>query len=162
MLSSLKYRLEWLKIVNSPFKFPKIRFYFGKIRVPTPYFLPRRWVKGEGGGLKAVPAKWFKLDLVPLGYKTKWRETDYRHEWDAIWSFVFFNLQIAIRFHLHTCIWESWLLYNHFRNLGMSKEDSLASAREINPNVWESADGTVKTDYFLLGLKNKYKDAFTD
>lgn len=161
MLSSLKYRLEWLKIINSPFKFPKVLFYFGKIRVGTPFFLPRIWKKNpDTGNMKAVPARWFKLDLVALGYKTKWRETDYRHEWDAMVSLVFCGLQIAIRFHLHTCIWESWLLYNHFRNLGMSKEDSLASAREINPNVWTS-DG-VKTDYFLRGLKNKYKDAFTD
>lgn len=38
-------RLEYLKAFNSPFKRPKLKWYFGKIAIGTPYFLPRRWVK---------------------------------------------------------------------------------------------------------------------
>lgn len=156
MLSSLKYRLEWLKIVNSPFKFPKIRFYFGKIRVPTPYFLPRRWVRGEGGGLKAVPAKWFKLDIVPLGYKTKWTESDYRFEWNPTFSLVVLGLQIAISFELEPQVWESYLIYeNCTKGVTLNR---LRKCRKINPNVWES--NGVKTDYFLKGLKKCWYENF--
>lgn len=50
---SLKYRikyfikdLDFLKAYNSPFKPPSIKLYIGKTAIGTPYFLPRRWVKG--------------------------------------------------------------------------------------------------------------------
>lgn len=33
------------KIINSPFKLPKLRFYVGKVAIGTPHFFPRRWVK---------------------------------------------------------------------------------------------------------------------
>lgn len=38
-------KFEFLKIYNSPFLCPKIKFYFGSIAIGTPYFLPRNWVK---------------------------------------------------------------------------------------------------------------------
>lgn len=151
---SYKYKFNWIGIFTSPFKAPKIWCHIGKVRVGFPYFLPRRLNKDR----KFVRKK-IGFSACGLGYKTKWTENDYRHEWDPCYGFVFCGLQIAITFHLHTAIWESWLLYNHFRNLGMSKEDSLASAREVNPNVWVSGDG-VKTDYFLKGLRKYWYDRF--
>jgi hypothetical protein len=36
---------EYLKVFNSPFKRPKLKWYFGKVDIGTPYFLPRKWVK---------------------------------------------------------------------------------------------------------------------
>ena len=36
---------EFLKVVNSPFKRPKLKWHVGKIAIGTPYFYPRRWVK---------------------------------------------------------------------------------------------------------------------
>lgn len=153
IVNQISYKFNWVRIYKSPFKPPRIIFYLGRVRVGFPYFFPRRLNKDR----KFVRKK-IGFSACGLGYKTKWTETDYRHEWNPCYGFVFFNFQIAVTFHLHTCIWESWLLYNHFRNLGMSKEDSLASAREINPNVWTS-DG-VKTDYFLKGLKKKYYEWF--
>ncbi len=48
-MRKLKYILEdfrWLKVLNSPFKPFKVRLYVGKTQVGTPYFLPRKWVKG--------------------------------------------------------------------------------------------------------------------
>jgi hypothetical protein len=48
-MRKLKYILEdlkWLKVLNSPFKPFRVRFYAGKIRVGVPYFYPRKWVKG--------------------------------------------------------------------------------------------------------------------
>ena len=38
-------KFEYLKVFNSPFKRPKLKWYFGKIAIGTPYFYPRRWVK---------------------------------------------------------------------------------------------------------------------
>ncbi len=36
---------EWMKVYFSPFKPIIPRFYFGKVAVSTPYFLPRTWKK---------------------------------------------------------------------------------------------------------------------
>ena len=36
---------NYIKVFNSPFKRPKLKWYFGKIAIGTPYFYPRRWVK---------------------------------------------------------------------------------------------------------------------
>lgn len=47
-MSKLKYviqDLKWLKVLNSPFKPFRVRFYAGKTQVGVPYFLPRKWVK---------------------------------------------------------------------------------------------------------------------
>lgn len=148
----LPYKLKWLSIIGSPFKFPEVRFYFGKTRVGFPYFLPRRLNKNR----KFVRKK-IGFSACELGYKTKWTSHDYRHEWDPCYGFVFFNFQIAIRFHLHTAIWESWLIYeNCTEGVPINR---LRKCRKINPNVWESGDG-VKTDYFLKGLKKKYHGYF--
>lgn len=38
-------RFNFLKAFNSPFKRPKLKWYFGRVKIGTPYFLPRRWVK---------------------------------------------------------------------------------------------------------------------
>lgn len=50
---SLKYRikyfikdLDFFRAYNSPFKPPSPKLYIGKVAIGTPYFLPRRWVKG--------------------------------------------------------------------------------------------------------------------
>jgi hypothetical protein len=37
---------DFLRVYLSPFKRPKIKFYCGKIALGTPYFFPRKWVKG--------------------------------------------------------------------------------------------------------------------
>ena len=38
-------RFDYIKAFNSPFKRPKLKWYFGKVAIGTPYFFPRRWVK---------------------------------------------------------------------------------------------------------------------
>lgn len=140
---------DWLRIIGSPFKFPRPIFYFGKIRVGTPYFLPRYWRKD-----RYKRAWWFKLDVVGLGYKTKYTEFNYRHEWDPVLSLVLFGMQFAVTFYLHTCIWESWLIYD--RCTEGVVENRLRKCRKINPNAWVDGKG-VKTDYFLKGLKKKWR-----
>lgn len=36
-------KLTFIKAFFSPFKKPKLKWYFGKVSIGTPYFLPRRW-----------------------------------------------------------------------------------------------------------------------
>ncbi len=38
-------KFEWMSSFTGPFKRPKVKFYFGKLKHGTPYFYPRRWVK---------------------------------------------------------------------------------------------------------------------
>lgn len=46
-MKKIKYffkRFIFLKALNSPFKPFKLKWYFGKVAIGTPYFLPRKWV----------------------------------------------------------------------------------------------------------------------
>jgi hypothetical protein len=38
-------RFAYIKAFFSPFKRPKLKWYFGKVAIGTPYFYPRRWIK---------------------------------------------------------------------------------------------------------------------
>ena len=154
IVNQISYKFNWVRIYKSPFKPPRIKFYLGPVRVGFPYFFPRRLNKDR----KFVRKK-IGFSACGLGYKTKWTSHDYRHEWNPCYGFVFFNFQIAVTFHLHTAIWESWLIYENCTEV--VPVNRLRKCRKLNPNVWVSGGG-IKTDYFLKGLKNKYKDAFTD
>ena len=58
LIKIIKHNLLFLKVLNSPFKGLKLKWYFGNIKHGTPYFLPRKWVKCNlDDGLKA----WNKL-----------------------------------------------------------------------------------------------------
>lgn len=69
-MSKLKYVLQdlkWLKVLNSPFKPFRVRFYAGKTQVGTPYFLPRKWVK-------ATPELAKKAALETMEFEKQWNE----------------------------------------------------------------------------------------
>lgn len=98
------------------------------------------------------------FDFVDLGWKTKWRSTDYRFEWNPVWSFVFFGYQIAIKFvpiepHHY---WECWLYYS--RHTSGKTKYRIEQARKEFPCVWRSTkDGVeTKTCYWDIILKDKY------
>lgn len=118
--------MNYWKVLFSPFKPFKLKFYFGRITIGTPYFLPRKLVnvsKEEAmneaferyGKLKSVGnyvtydqvykealrnkkfvPKKFGFDFVRLGWKSKWSDTDYRFEWQPLISFVFYKWQFVI------------------------------------------------------------------
>jgi hypothetical protein len=48
-------QFEFLKILNSPFKIPRVKFYIGKVAIGTPYFHPRKWLN--------QPLKWLWMKL---------------------------------------------------------------------------------------------------
>jgi len=133
-------KFKFLKTYFSPFKRIRPIFYIGKIRYGTPYFFPRRWVKNKEkpGYLKAIPKK-IGFDFVELGWKTKWDKYDYRHEWNPIWSFVFFKWQIAIIFEpIEHHYWECWLAYELSTDKTKSVQERLEEAKKIFPCVWTS------------------------
>jgi hypothetical protein len=69
-MSKLKYILQdlkWLKVLNSPFKPFRVRFYAGKTQVGIPYFLPRKWVK-------ATPELAKKAALETIKFEKQWNE----------------------------------------------------------------------------------------
>lgn len=161
-------KLEWLNILNSPFKRPRLKFYFGKIACGVPYFYPRRWVKTTAGNMKPIPKK-VGWDLVGLGWKTKW--DDYRFEWSPMFSFVFFKWQFCIFVMGHSTrqdnYWEAWLCY-HYRTSG-NKLERLLKTMEDNPLTYQWSDGRVrgyecdwpyvlKDEYVSLGEEVKQKN----
>lgn len=158
-------RFNFLKIYFSPFKPPKIRFYFGKLRYGTPYFYPRKWVKSKNkpGYLTAIP-KNIGFDFVSLGWKTKWKEDDYRFEWSPMWSFVFFKWQVCVIFkapiEFKDAYWEAWLYYNYETLKTKSKTERIKECRNRFPQLWRTYKNknTITIDYYDFILKKRYEN----
>lgn len=182
--------LAWVKILFSPFTPFKLGFYMGKKRIGTPYFFPRKWVKYTDedvvnaiekhlsdsrravgsydrlyemykGYTKSVPIK-IGFDFCSLGWKTKWHEYDIRHEWNPVYTFVFFDYQIAITiYHEHNShFWEPWICYEYMTDKKLSKKERIAFCKKKCPQVWSklNKDGISETtNYYNLILKPKYK-----
>jgi len=166
MLQEVRYffsNFNFLKIYFSPFKAFGPSFYIGKTAIGTPYFFPRRWVEDatKPGYSNAVQKK-IGFDFVGLGYKIKWDELDYRFEWNPVWSFVFFGLQVALVFrpieedHYWTC----WLVYDNHTDKSKSRRERIKEAKEKFPCVWTrySGDETKEICYWDVVLKKKYID----
>jgi len=153
-------KLKFLKVFNSPFKRPKLKWYFGEVAIGTPYFFPRRKIG---------------FDFVGLGYKTKWSDTDYRFEWGPLISFVFFKWQIAVMLEVPhpEHYWVCWLTYENDTDKDLfwltyendtdkdllSVKERIKIAKEINPEVWTSSRGEGKKEticYWDKVLKDKW------
>lgn len=163
-MNNLKYfirRFIFLKTLWSPFKLFKLKWYIGKVAIGTPYFLPRKWVKckNKPGYSKAVPKK-IGLDLVGLGWKTKWSDTDYRFEWNPCLSFVFFGYQIAVIVVAPepTHYWEAWLYYEYNTDKSLSKRERIKLCQKEFSLVWSTYKDSTKIDinYYEHVLKSKY------
>jgi hypothetical protein len=156
-------RYSFLKTYFSPFKPLKMQWYFGKIAIGTPYFLPRKWIKSKTkeGYLTAVPRK-VGFDFVGMGWKTKWDATDYRFEWSPVWSFVFFGWQVAVTFVATEMdqYWECWLYYTRNTDKSKSPKERIQQAIKEFPCIWTRhlKDGTKEIiNYWDLILKDRYK-----
>jgi hypothetical protein len=152
-------KFSFLKTYFSPFKPLHLSWYFGKVAVGTPYFYPRRWVKHQfmEGYLTAIPRK-ICFDIVDLGWKTKWGDTDYRFEWSPVWSFVFFGYQVAVTFVAPELdhYWECWLYYSCNTDKSKPAKDRILQAKKEFPCVWTryNKDATqTRIDYWNLILK---------
>ena len=170
-----KLRLPlFLNVYNSPFKPPKLRWYFGKIAIGVPYFLPRVWKKFTAKDciehatksmknknlIKKSFGEWYDyykgyrkpvtrkigFDFVDLGYKTKWSSTDFRFESRPVWSFVAFGYQIAVQFVAveEHHFWEMFIYYHFCTDKKLSKQERVNQCLEKNPCTWHKYEGNVK------------------
>ena len=168
--SNFNYRYSFLKILNSPFVLPEISIYFGKIRMGTPYFLPRKWIKlnkqdcinsylkekevfdklnkpfyktwkDYRGAKKAVDTKLFNIQFITLGWKTKWG--DYRFEWAPMLSIVFLyrQLVISLRNKYEDSYWEGWLYYHYRTNKTLSTKERLIELFDQFSCTWIRYEG---------------------
>jgi hypothetical protein len=111
------------------------------------------------GYRKAVPKK-IGFDIVRLGWKTKWSETDLRFEWAPLVSFVFFKWQIAaiVRAPEQSHYWEAWLYYEIHTDSSLSKKERIAQCRKDFPQTWKLyKNGEEEViDYYERILRKKY------
>ncbi len=154
----------YLRTYFSPFKPLQLKWYFGKIAISTPYFLPRKWVRITTAEAieKAVKSfnhkylqdrtfeewiEWHKqfkkpvpkkigFDFVPLGWKTKF--DSYRFEFSPIWSFVAFNYQITLTFFAENedAYWESFLAWEYETDKSLNWKDRIKDCRKRFPQKW--------------------------
>ena len=155
-------KFTYLKALNSPFKPFKLRWYCGKTEIGTPYFLPRKAVKDpdKPGYIKFVP-KTIGFDVVELGWKTKWSETDYRFEWQPLISFVFFGYQIAIMVDApeNDYYWSAWLYYELNTDKTKSKRERIEQCKKEFPlmcTVYKQEQEPETVDYYNSILKKIY------
>ena len=164
-MNILKYKLRelrFIKVLFSPFKPFRVKWYCGKIAVGVPYFYPRKWIKSKEkpGWTTAVPKK-LGFNYCGLGWKTKWTDTDYRFEWSPILSFVFFKWQIALIVSANhpSHYWEGWLYYENDTDKTKSQKERIKQCIDEFPQKYKSyyPDGTEELiDYYNLILKRKY------
>lgn len=152
--------LEWLKVYNSPFKLFLPQVYVGKTAIGCPWFLPRKWVSGKSGSFQFVPLK-VGFSFCGLGFKTKWSSIDFRHEWNPVWSFVFFGYQIALTFmpENDSQYWECFLYYHFETDKTKSWRERVEQGKREFPQVWTqySKDVEEKIDYWELVVNDKYR-----
>jgi len=157
---SLKYtlhRFRWIKALFSPFKPFKVSFYAGKTQVGIPFFYPRKTVKSKTKpGYSEFKPLTVGFSYCSLGYKTKWTDTDYRHEWNPVLSFVFFGYQLALTFYspYRSHYWEAWLYYEYATDKTKSKRERIEQCRKEHNQTWTVAGGSI--DYYEFILKPKY------
>ena len=164
----------------------RLKFYLGKIAMGTPHFLPRKWVKlteqdcidkaekmnakldkkvtkpeQYKNYTKPVTIKWLGINIIGLGWKTKWSNTDYRFEYPPMISIVLCKLQfcIWIKAPHEDHYWESWLYYHFSTDKTKSKVERVQQCIKECPQIWTSYKGEVKTNinYYEHILRNKYK-----
>lgn len=160
MKIKLGYNFEWMKVYFSPFKFFLPKFYLGKTKIGVPYFLPRNMKLNKETRYYEFSEKKIGFSFCGMGFKTKWSSTDFRHEYNPIWSFVAFGYQIALIFRPEHDIhyWESYLFYHYATDKNKTIRERLNDARKEFPNTWtsHSAEGKITTNYWDICIKPKY------
>jgi len=158
MKNKIKYffrKFMFLKVLNSPFKPFRLKWYIGRIAIGTPYFYPRKWIQSKNY-LTPIPKK-IGFDFVELGWKTKWSDTDYRFEYSPLISFVFFKWQIAVIFLAPEPdhYWTSWLYYENNTDKSKSKKERIIQCQNEFPQNWISYKNgdKIKINYYNFILK---------
>lgn len=142
----LSYKFDYIGVFNSPFVRPKFKWYFGEIALGVPYFLPRK----------------FGFDVVGLGWKAKWNDTDYRFEWGPIVSFVFYKWQIAVSLQVPETdsYWEAWLYYKHNTDKTKSQRERIEQCKKNYSRTYtgyKKDGGKYKRNVYNEILKEEYR-----
>lgn len=136
----MKYKWSWLRIIGSPFKFPKPIFYAGKKTIGRPYFITKK-----------------KIDFQVMGLMWKTKFDSYRHEYSPRIIFTFFDWQLAVFFGNNSMIdmsrWEAWLHYLDTPDT-LDDVDRLEITRGQYSATWKGNEGTV--NYYHHILKPRY------
>ena len=163
LLNWFSYKFDYIGVFNSPFVRPKFKWYFGEIALGVPYFLPGKLVrsKDNSGCYRSVPKK-FGFDVVGLGWKSKWSDTDYRFEWGPIISFVFVKWQIAVSLQVpdSDSYWEAWLYYKYHTDKTKSQKERIEQCKEEFPRTFICYHGdgiNTKQDCYNEILKEEYR-----
>jgi len=154
-------KFTYLKILNSPFKPFKLKWYIGKTAIGTPYFFPRKaCIKTN----TFVPLK-VGFSSCSLGWKTKWTDKDIRAEWSPTYSFVFFGYQIALTIAApdRDCghsYWEGWIYYELYTDKTKSKKERIEQCKKEFPMSWKGWNKVTGEEYvtnhYDYVLKKKY------
>jgi len=161
----MRNNFTFLKAFFSPFVRPKIKLYIGKTAIGTPYFFPRKWIESKDSQNFLIPIpKKIGVDFVDLGWKTKWKATDYRFEWNPVWSFVFFGYQIAVTFTPVESehYWAAWLYYTRNTDKSKSTKERLIDCMNNFSLTYTSYPSEKEIDYYKYILKNKWKNSMTE
>jgi hypothetical protein len=177
-----------LKTYFSPFKPLKINFYFGKTAIGVPIYFPRIWRKLNSKEIlikanksfyndnllgksfdewvehhksyKIAVSKKVGFDFRDFFWKTKWERDDYRFEFNAVWSFVFFGWQIALTFYspYSNHYFECFLAYHFETDKKLSVSERLNDCIKRYPCSWTKHNGEKKetVDYWKFIIKQKY------
>jgi len=146
----------------SPFKRPKLKFYFGNIEMGTPYFYPRKMILSDDKTHYTFKAKvWFGIDFVGLGWKTKWSDIDYRYEYAPLFSLVLFKKQFCIFLHTDEpdSYWTALLYYKYHTLQNHRWKDRVDKLKHDFPLSYIShhSDGRVtKSNHYDVILKEAY------
>jgi len=157
--------LYFLRTFLSPFKPPRLSFYFGDIKIGHPYFMPIN-IKDE----KYNEITKFGFDYNGLGWKHKFNMI--RFEYEPSYSFILFTKQFNITFkpgshksaNIDYSYWEAWLYYYNRTDKNLSTKERLYQLFDQYNCTYTYAFKGVKNsvnDYFNI-LKPKHIDVYKE
>ena len=77
-------KLTFIKSFFSPFKRPKLKWYIGRVKIGTPYFLPRRWKNPSHKEARELALKKYREWGLKLLDNPKLRSRSYQEFYDEI------------------------------------------------------------------------------
>lgn len=140
--------LQFLSVLNSPFKGLKLKWYFGDAINGTPY-----------------EVKW-GIRCCSLGYSIKWPDDFFRYDYPPRMTITFFGKQLCIDVLPNTpidCEREYWDAWWNYRNKTNKKTSTPVRLNDLFNNLsltWVRLSGKnndkIETDYYPYVLKKKY------
>jgi hypothetical protein len=77
-------KLTFIKSFFSPFKRPKLKWYIGRVKIGTPYFLPRRWKNPSHKEARKLALKKYREWVVMFERNSKLKHRPYQNFYDEV------------------------------------------------------------------------------